>query len=191
MEKSKYFQQLRDTLALTKSMVNEHVASLNENQLNERSNKSAWSVGHCIEHINLYNRYYIIVIEKAILVADKDVPAFVNHTWLGKKSIQSIHPSNQKKQKTFKRMDPALRNENYTQVVLVHFFRSQEILLELINRAELCNFNKKLVPIEFLKLFKLNIAETLEFILAHQQRHVNQAIQVAATLKPKESFLKV
>ncbi|MCE2734432.1 MAG: DinB family protein [Chryseotalea sp.] len=191
MEKAKYFQQLRDTVTVTKSMAKEHLAQLNENQINERGSTTVWSVGHCIEHINLYNRYYIQAIEKAILLADKDVPAIVKHTWLGRKSIQSIHPSNQKKQKTFKRMDPVLQPDTYTHAVLDQFFRTQENLVELINRAEVCNFNKKLVPIEFFKMLKLNIAETLEFILAHQQRHIHQAVKIAQTINQKESYLKV
>ncbi|MFO0506301.1 MAG: DinB family protein, partial [Chryseotalea sp.] len=61
----------------------------------------------------------------------------------------------------------------------------------LINRAEVCNFNKKLVPIEFFEMLKLNIAETLEFILAHQQRHIHQAVKIAQTINQKESYLKV
>jgi hypothetical protein len=40
-------------------------------------------------------------------------------------------------------------------------------------------------------MLKLNIAETLEFILAHQQRHIHQAVKIAQTINQKESYLKV
>ncbi len=191
MERERYFQQLRDTLHLTKCLVQEKIMHLHEHELNKKSNTSTWSVGHCIEHINLYNKYYLSAIEKAIALANKKAPATVVHTWLGKKSIQSIHPSNFKKQKTFKRMDPALQRESYTRLVFDSFLQTQEKLLMLINSAENCDFNKNLVPIEFFKIFKLNIAESLTFVLAHQQRHINQAIKIAHTINQKESYLKV
>jgi uncharacterized damage-inducible protein DinB len=191
MERERYFQKLRDTLYLTKSMVQEKIMHLHEDELNKKSNTSTWSVGHCIEHINLYNRYYVQAIEQAILKAETKAPEVVLHSWLGKKSIESIHPSNLKKQKTFKKMDPAIKHERYTNLVVAYFMRSQDDLLKLINMAEMRNFNSKLVPIEFFRLLKLTIAESLEFILAHQQRHVNQAIRILTAINPKESILKV
>jgi uncharacterized damage-inducible protein DinB len=191
MERTNYFQQLRDTLSLSKSLVEEQLVYLTEDQINQKSSNGSWSVGHCIEHINLYNKYYLSAIENAIMLANKNVPSTVVHTWLGKKSIQSVHPSNLKKQKTFKRMDPAFQHQRYTKLVFDYFFRTQEKLIQLINNAENCDFNKKLVPIEFLKILKLNIAESLAFVLAHQQRHINQAIKIAHTINQKESYLKV
>ena len=83
-----------------------------------------------------------------------------------------MHPSNLKKQKTFKKMNPA--NSKINREAINNFLRDQEKLRKLLTRAASININAKKVPVEFFRLLKMNIGEALEFVIVHEQRHVLQ-----------------
>jgi hypothetical protein len=155
------------------STVESKFSTLPDDQLNFKPEAKRWSILECFEHLNLYNQYYLSSAEWA---ADKATSASVQemkYTWIGKKSIAMMHPTNVKKQKTFKHMIPA--KSHLTRDVLATFLNDQQRILRLIERATLVNVTKSAVPVEFFKLLKMNIAETIEFILVHEERHLHQA----------------
>jgi hypothetical protein len=155
-------------------------SGVSQSVLNYRSGENEWSALECFEHLNRYNSYYLTAINNAI--RKNQMPADgeeIKTTWIGKKSIAMMHPSNRRKQKTFKKMDPA--NSNLTTAVLVQFEKDQQRILNLVERASRTNINAKAVPVEFFKLLKMTIAEALEFVIVHEQRHLIQAHEALHT----------
>ena len=148
-----------------------------EQKLNRKISPIAWSVLECIEHLNRYHNYYLPILENKICNAgsspqnDYDV----RYSWIGKYSIKMMDPSNLKKQKTFKRMNPA--GDKLQKTVLNHFLNDMAIFEKVLNDARYVDLNVQAVNVEFFKPLKMNLGETLEFLLLHIERHLEQAIR--------------
>ncbi len=145
-----------------------------ESTLNWKESAEKWSILECLEHLNSYSLYYHVELRKAIARA---VPSDNKHeakaTWMGKKFIAMMHPDNTKKHKTFARMNPshgALKKE-----VIERFLRNQEELLDIVDEASKINLNKASIPVEFLKILRMNLGDALQFVVVHEQRHIKQA----------------
>jgi uncharacterized damage-inducible protein DinB len=160
--------------------------ALPDTPLNHKPAPDSWSILECFEHLNLYSHYYLTALEVAVTKATPSQPQEMKYTWIGKKSVAMMHPSNTKKQKTLKKMIPA--QSRLTRDVLATFLNDQQRILRMIEKASLLNVSKSVVPVEFFKLLKMNIAETLEFVIVHQQRHLIQAermlMQVSSPSEP-------
>jgi hypothetical protein len=105
----------------------------------------------------------------------------VGYSWLGRKFVAMMQPTNTKKQTTLKHMNPA--GSRLGREVLTEFVGHQTQLLALLTQAGQATLNRKVIPVEFLKLLRLRLGEALEFMVVHQQRHVQQAQRVKATLQ--------
>ncbi len=150
-------------------------------QLNYKPSSDSWSILECLEHLNRYSRYYNPILAKAIANnSDGNYLQTISYSWLGKKSLGIVRPDNGKKSKTVKHMNP--NNSQLGRQTMEEFLDHQTELLQLLDKAKGTNLNKKAIPVEFFKLLKLRIGETLEFVVLHQERHLQQALQVKKQL---------
>lgn len=151
--------------------------------LNHQPTPTGWSILECLEHLNRYSRYYNPQLALALTKAHpaSAAEAEVGYSWLGRKSVDMMRPGNAKKQTTLKHMNP--HGSRLGQAVLTEFLAHQNELLALLDRAQGADLNRKSVPVEFFKLLKLRLGEALEFVVVHQQRHVQQALRVKAGLQ--------
>lgn len=145
--------------------------------LNFKPSPEKWSVLECLEHLNRYCRYYIPALDRAIASNMNNInKSVITYSWLGKKSIDMVRPENTKQHKTVKHMNP--NNSQLTKSTIDEFLKHQDNLLDLLSDAQKVDISKKVVPVEFFKLLKLRIGETLEFVIVHQERHLRQALRV-------------
>lgn len=165
-------QLKRHTQEIIEAVETKFVA-LPDAQLNAKPDADRWSILECFEHLNLYSQYYLTALEVAAGKVGSSTSQEMKYTWIGKKSIAMMHPSNAKKQKTFKKMIPG--KSSLTRDVLATFLNDQQRILRLIEKSIHLEATRALVPVEFFKLLKMNIAETLEFVIVHEQRHLIQA----------------
>ena len=154
-------------------------------QLNQQPAPGAWSILECLEHLNRYSRYYNPRLAQALAQPAPAAETEVGYSWLGRQFIGLMAPGNPKKAKTLQRMNP--RGSRLGREVLAEFTQQQEQLLELLARAQPADLNRKAVPVEFLKLLKMRLGETFEFVVLHEQRHVQQALRAKACL-PTEAM---
>jgi hypothetical protein len=164
---------------------------LSHHELNVKENAHCWSVLECFEHLNRYSRFYHAEFERAVASGIKaTADGEVKSSWLGKKFIDMMRPQNQKKQKTFKQMNPA--NSILNEGVLEEFIQHQQNLRSILQQAQNVDLVKTTVRVEFLRLLKMNLGDGLQFIAVHLQRHMLQAQRTRAALsKHPETFLKV
>jgi len=166
------------TLSILK-VVEKNFAPLSSEALNQKPNPQKWSIAECLEHLNYYSSYYNKEIKTALENAKqkqwKAVPIF-SSTWLGKKSIAAVHPSNTKATQTPKALNPSLSSVQAD--VIPRFIAAQNEFLTLIRSAQNINLNKTKVRIEVFKLLKLRLGDLFLFIVAHNQRHCNQALKL-------------
>ncbi|SIQ72498.1 MULTISPECIES: DinB family protein [Pontibacter] len=149
--------------------------------LNFKPASDSWSILECLEHLNRYSRYYNPALAKAITAnSGNNSQQSISYSWLGKKSLDMVRPDNSKKSKTVRHMNP--NNSQLSRQTLEEFLDHQTELLQLLNKAKNTNLNKKAIPVEFFKLLKLRIGEALEFMALHQERHLQQALQVKKQL---------
>jgi hypothetical protein len=179
MKSNELLQQVETaTLAIIKR-AEENFVSLSSEALNEKPNPQQWSIAECLEHLNYYSDYYNKAIKIAIENAQekqwKEVPTFTS-SWLGKKSIESVDPSNVKPTKTPKALNPS--SSTVRPDVLLRFINAQKEFLTLIEAAQKINLNKAKVRIEVFKLLKMRLGDLFLFMIAHNQRHCNQALRV-------------
>jgi hypothetical protein len=155
--------------------------TLPDTALNTKEDADRWSVLECLEHLNRYSRYYNLALAKAITQAKTQSAAGdvrPRSTWLGRKFVAMVHPSNAKKQKTFKSMNPA--QSALDRSVMAEWLRHQEQRLQLLHDARSINLNQSHVPVEFFKWLRLNVGDTFQLLVAHEQRHMLQALRVKA-----------
>ncbi|WP_347157447.1 DinB family protein [Pontibacter chitinilyticus] len=173
--------QLSQTTNSLYQTVATELAPLDLSSLNFKPSPDSWSILECLEHLNRYSRYYNPTLATAISRnTNGQVAASISYSWLGKKSLDMVRPQNMKKHKTVKHMNP--NNSALTRATLEEFLQHQTELLHLLEEAKAANLHKKAVPVEFFKLLKMRIGETLEFVVLHQERHVQQALRVKQQL---------
>jgi hypothetical protein len=174
MKTREFQKQMIDNIDVITDQLNDLVA-LNVEELNWKESPAKWSILECIEHVNRYNSYYIQEIENSFTLSNQRFDGQLISTWIGQKSIAMMHPQNRKKQKTFKKMNPA--NSSLTSDVFKKFMSDQQRIKTLLEQLLKVDANAKVVRVEFFRLLKMTIAEALEFLIVHQQRHMIQAFE--------------
>jgi len=156
-------------------------APLGLQELNFKTSPDSWSILECLEHLNRYSRYYNPALAMAIENNSGSANTTeISYSWLGKRSLETVQPQHTKKHQTMKHMNPI--NSNLGRATVEEFQQHQAGLLHLLQRAGNADLHKKAVPVEFFKLLKLRIGETLEFVVLHEDRHIRQALRVKSQL---------
>lgn len=176
MQASQFLQALTKDTKDSIQLVNKVFKPLSIDQLNWKASPEKWSILECLEHLNMYSRFYNEQTKIAIQNLTKEKVADFSHAWMGKKFLAMVDPKNTKPQKALAKFIPTTSTLSIK--TLTEFLQHQEELLQLLTDAKEVNINKKKVPVEFLRLLKMKIGDALAFIVVHQQRHVQQALRV-------------
>lgn len=161
----------------------QEVLNLDSKIVQWKENTDSWSVLECYEHLNIYNRFYNDQLEKAL--AQSSSPQTFKSGWLGNYFTKMIAPTNEKPIKTMKHVDP--KGSTLTFDVVEEFLGHQRKLLHLLNLAKSKNLNPRKISVEFLRLLKIKIGDGFRFVVAHEQRHLQQVLR---TKKMAISFLE-
>jgi hypothetical protein len=136
-----------------------------------------WSAAQAIEHLNMYNRYYLPVIEKSLVQIPKEVNAWFVPGFFGNYFTNMMMPKNvyevKNKMKAPKGYAPGVGlNANE---VISEFLSHQKKLVTLLEIARKRNLDQIRIPISISKLIRLKLGDTFRFLIAHEQRHMIQA----------------
>ncbi|MBF9141920.1 DinB family protein [Hymenobacter properus] len=181
MQTAPFLAALEAAVADLRATAQTDFAKLDVALLNQRPAPASWSILECLEHLNRYSRYYNAAFAKALGRPAAATSAEVAYTWLGRKSVDMMRPTNAKKSSTLKHLNPL--GSRLGLEVLTEFDQHQARLLELLAQARHTDLNRKAMPVEFFRLLKLRLGEALEFVVVHQQRHLQQAQRVQAGLR--------
>ncbi len=172
MTQHELLEQLKHQVEAQLSLAEESLISSSEALLTQRPKAEKWNILECIQHLNQYAAYYIPLLEKSVLQAQKRGNDTYSVGWLGGKFIKMMSPENTKPQKTLKHMNTLGKAVSIE--VCHEFCTWQQRLLKVISQLENKNINQNKIPVEFLKLIKLKIGDALRFVVVHQQRHFLQ-----------------
>ena len=74
-----------------------------------------------------------------------------------------------------KHVDP--KGSTLTFEVVQEFLGHQRKLLQLLNLAKNKNLNPRKIRVEFFRLLKIKIGDGFRFVVAHEQRHLQQILR--------------
>jgi DinB superfamily len=146
-------------------------------QFNRQPAPNAWSAAQCLEHLNVYGRYYLPELKKAIGKAAKQPTATYKSGWLGDYFYRLMLPNTEgglkSKMKAPKNAIPPVQLN--AAAVIAEFIEQQEQLLQLIEQARAVNIGSVRIPISLTKWIRLKLGDTFLFVTAHNERHILQA----------------
>ena len=157
---------------------------MNPDSLNFKANPKAWSIGEILEHIILVNESYYPIFEK---VRDREFdPPFLSRfeflvDLYGRMILKSVEPERKKKVKTLRIWKPS---QSYIPFkIMDRFFSSQMELNKYLESVESFAEEELVIhsPANKNVVYQLDVA--FDIIVAHEQRHLNQAKEVLESLK--------
>ena len=164
----------------TQKLINEaetYFIPLTYDQLMKRTPDNGWSIGECLEHLNLYGEFYVPAFQNAINKSDftkQEVykPGIIGD-YLAKSMLPKAGGTITNKMKT-----PANKNPAKMEVpenVVDRFISQQKDMIEILEMARNTNLNKVKVPLTISKHIRLRLGDMLRFIIYHNIRHMEQA----------------
>lgn len=157
----------------------------------------SWSAAECLEHLNIYGRYYLPTIEKEIgraMSRNSRPQTEFRSGWLGNYFTNLMQPSPnghlKMKMKAPSNAIPAADLD--AGKVVAEFIDQMEQLQLLMRMAESVDLNGVRIPISIAKFIRLKLGDVFAFLIAHIDRHMLQAeraYQLAST--PQKASLGV
>jgi len=155
----------------------EHLQLTDNVKLAYPPEEGKWSVVQVLEHLNMYSRYYLPAIEKAMVQIPKEVNTWFIPGFFGNYFTRMMMPKNvyeiRNKMKAPRGYRPS-RGVN-VEGVFKEFFTHQAKLLQLLETARKRNMETIRIPISISRLVRLKLGDTFRFLIAHEQRHMIQA----------------
>ena len=147
--------------------------NMHEDVLLTPAKNGGWNIAQCLQHLNEYGNYYLPAIEKAISYTSNSTKSTFTSSWFGNYFIKMMEPeTGKKKMKAFKKYNPPPTLDAHA--VVAGFIQQQEQLLMLLTRAASADLDTR-IPISLTRLIRLKLGDTLQFVIAHNERHVQQA----------------
>ncbi|WP_177734547.1 DinB family protein [Flavobacterium inviolabile] len=151
-----------------------HFKTLDTEALNWRQFTKSWTILECIEHLNRYGDFYTKALYNAIRNTKFKKPEPVYKSGLlGGYFARTIKETGTKKMKTFRAYDPLGISLN--EIILDIFIAQQEELLQCLDSARQVNVMKSKTGISISKWIRLQLGDTFQFVIYHNERHLKQA----------------
>lgn len=177
------FQELEKITTSSIEVVEKKMNKLTENQLHWKPNSDTWNLLEIFAHLNEYSLYYHPAFLKKIDTTRFRDPRqnFISSP-LGRSAWKSMKLGNAKNVKR-KFRAPKLYNPTFvTSIVkptaIKDFIESQKELLTIFEKAKTINIRKSKIGISISKIIRLRFGDALLFVVYHNERHVQQAINL-------------
>jgi uncharacterized damage-inducible protein DinB len=168
----------KDILQITENVIKEF-GNLEEWQFNKKPANNGWSIGQCLHHLIVSNGQYIPILKKVasgkytMTFWEKHNP-LVRYT--GEKMIKTLGPEIMKKYKSPLLFVPS---EKHFSLHLIEDFKEQQNQLhELFIELEKEKYSLMRITSPVAGLITLSVHDAIKLIVAHERRHINQAIKV-------------
>lgn len=137
------------------------------------SKTGGWSIAQCLDHLNSYGDYYLPKLRAKLKIGTEGEDVDFKSGWLGNYFSNMMEPS-VKKYKAFKGHLPV--TELDTGAVIARFVSQQQELLDLLRIARTSGLNNR-IPISISPFIRLKAGDVFRFIVAHNERHIQQALR--------------
>lgn len=178
-------QSILNELDRTDEEARQLVSSLSDAQLNWQHGAGAWSVAQCLDHLGQINSAYIPALQAAVRHAGRNSAATygpIQPGWFGRWFINAMEPPPRRKFKSPAKGRPGTHKSG--KEVLSAFIASHNELRSLIHEAREVNLNRIRFRNPFISLLRFTVGTGILIIGAHDRRHLWQARQICAAMKP-------
>jgi len=174
---SEFFDQLTNELLMLRVLAQQRFRPLSPDVLNRRPSPGRWSVGQCLEHLNIVGGHYLPEIaarlNKAMAQGSKPA-ATVKQGYIGTRFIEAMRtPAAQRSFDSPERYAPT--GTRLPRTVTEVFSRQLDELLRLVLLARQVDANSVRIPNPLYPFLRFRLTDQLEFLIVHIQRHVAQA----------------
>ena len=143
-----------------------------------------WSVIQVIEHLNSYDGYYLLAIERS-MKNDKPAREYFKPGWLGNYFTKLMKPTEDGRVVNKMQAPSGHRPPAHLDAfpVITSFIEQQHYFLELLEKARTKDLGSIRVPISLAKFIRLKLGDTFGFLVAHKQRHFVQIRNTIAAVQ--------
>jgi len=182
-EINEMFQELSVITHTSITFVQKKLSRLSEGQLKWKPNSSTWSLNEILAHLNIYSAYYHpVFIDKIEKTRFKTAREKFLPSPLGKSAWKSMKLGRAKnvkrKFKAPKNYNPTFNPELLDGNEVQNFIDHQNKFLKIVELAKEVNLRKVKVPISISKIIRLRLGDALMFVAYHNERHVQQAMNL-------------
>jgi len=180
-------KELLDRLVgMTQSLTDEarrEFGTLSGKQMNWKPKDKSWSISQCLAHLNAFYRYYIPVFNGKISNTRFTTPTthFMSSPlgYAVSVSIKLGKLKNVKRRlKSSKDHNPVINKSLPTENALQEYLEHQRNFIDTIIAASRINLRKAKCPLSVRPVVKLNIGDSLIYMVYHNERHIEQAKRV-------------
>lgn len=157
------------------------VAGLDEDAFNWKPAPDSWSVGECLDHLNVTGTLLLPNLDTAIergRARNKTGDGPFTYGWVGRWWIDTNKPSG-RRAKTPNVFVPS-SSTLHKQETLEAFLALQDALIQRIRAADGLDLRRVKAPSAAIPLLRFSIGVWFESTLAHERRHLAQAQRVIA-----------
>lgn len=164
-------------------LIRKKISFLNEDQKSWKINQSSWSINEIFAHMNDYAKFYhSTFLERIEKTRFREPNSIFMSSPLGRSAWKSMKLGNAKnvkrKFKSPKANNPSLDISLLTGNEVSDFEKGQVELLSIIEKATTVNLRKVKVPISISKLIRFRLGDALMFVVFHNERHIQQVLNV-------------
>ena len=185
-----FFDQLTNQVLALRVASHQRLRPLDNEQLNRRPGYDKWSVGQCLEHLNIISGYYLPTVKASLKLAQARGSAArerVRSGWLGRRFTNAVRQEVDSDEvfKVPKQYAPT--GVRLTGTVVEAFNRQLDELLRLLLLARQVDAGAVRVPNPLHPWLKLRLTDVLETLVANYKRYVQQAEQALITNATKHA----
>ncbi|MFA5575526.1 MAG: DinB family protein [Brumimicrobium sp.] len=181
----KLLEKLTDITIANKEFVQKKCTHLGNNQLNWRPTESSWNILEVLSHLNSYSNYYHkLILYKIRHSKHKEPKEIFVSSQLGKSAWRSMKLGKanniKKKFRAPRQFNPTINSSLVDKDAVNIFIDQQETLLRILEKSAFANLKKIKVPISISKVIRLRLGDILQFIIYHNERHIQQVKNIMA-----------
>ncbi len=186
---TEFFDQLTNQVLALRVLAHQRLRPLSSEQLNRRPAYDKWSAAQCLEHLNIVGGYYLPSVKARLRLAQakgSTAGAQVRSGWLGRYFTATAQRKNGLGDNLLrlpKQFAPT--GTRLTGTVVEAFNRQLDELLRLLLLARQVDAGTVRVPNPLYPWLRLRLTDVLEVLVAHIQRYVKLAEQVAVATANK------
>jgi hypothetical protein len=177
-QENRPISQLLEKIQAIESRADALTAGLNDPSFAWSPEPGRWSVGECLEHLNLTAQAFLPLLDRAI---DNGVPtqepaAAIRPGLLGRGFIYILEPPTKGRVNAPKSVRPP--RELSMTTVTTRFNDAHKELADRVRRAQSIELNRTKMRHPAIPVVRFSVGEIFEIVLAHERRHLWQAEKV-------------
>ncbi|RYU77929.1 DinB family protein [Hymenobacter persicinus] len=177
---TEFLDQLAADLRALREVTVQRFRTLSDDQLNRRPAPGKWSIGQCLEHLNITGGLVLPVMARKLKQAQESgskPAATVKSGFIGRKLIVAMKtPASENPLKSPQQYAPS--GSRLPRTVVEVFSRQLDELANMVEQARTVNANAIRIPNPVIPLLYLRLTDQLELLVVHLKRHVLQAERV-------------